>query len=686
MGNVTTGKLKYTAAIVGIPNVGKSVIFNKLTGGKAWVGNWPGVTVEKKVGRFRSEEINAEIEVVDLPGIYSLTAYSIDELIARNFIIEEKPDVVVIIANAANLERSLYLVLSIMELEANVVIALNMVDIARSEGYEILHDKLERILGVPVIPTIAVSNVGIEELRKSIINSIKKRTSRVKVVSYGKDLEEIISEVKEILVRASHELTVKYPPRWLAIKFLEGDEDVTTKIRRYVDNTMLTELMRLKRKAEEIIGDIEEYVTEVKFKRAIEIARLVTKHISLTAKMNVTDILDTILTHKVLGIPLALSIMYLLFRFAFELSAPLSDGIDVLINGVLRDWVKSLGFMPTWLTSLLADGVIAGVGAVLVFLPVIALFFFVLSILEDIGYLARLAFVIDKVLHKFKLPGKSIIPLIMGFGCNVPAVMATRAIEDEKDRKVTALIAPLSSCSARLPVYLTIAGAVMGAYAAAAVTSMYWLSIVLALIMGLFFRKTILRGPTTGFIMELPPYLVPRVDNVLMKTWERTKHFLIKAGTVIFVGVIIVWLLSVTGPSGYLGPEALENPDILSESWIGVLGKAFSVLTSPMGWDWRTTAALIFGFIAKEIIVGSLGVLLGASEESLREVLSHVFTPLSGFTYMVFVLVYVPCIATLASIRSELGMKYAIITALYQVILAYVLALIISCIGGILIG
>ena len=686
MNKVTNKKHKYTVAIVGIPNVGKSVIFNKLTGGKAWVGNWPGVTVEKKVGRFRADELNAEIEVVDLPGIYSLTAYSVDELIARNFIIEEKPDVVVVIANAANLERSLYLILSMMELGANVVVALNMIDIARSEGYEVLHDKLKQVLGIPVIPTIAVSNVGIEELRKSIINSIKRKVSRARIVSYGKELERIISRMEEILTESSPELTNRYPSRLLVIKFLEGDEDITSKIRRYVSSPILDELMKLRRKAEEIVGDVEEYITEVKFKRAMEIARLVTRQISLTAKINLTDILDTILTHKVLGIPLALSIMYLLFRFAFDLSAPLSDGIDVLINGILKDWIKSLKFLPIWLTSLLADGIIAGVGAVLVFLPVIAFFFFVLSILEDIGYLARLAFVIDKILHKFKLPGKSIIPLIMGFGCNVPAVLATRAIEDEKDRKVTALIAPLSSCSARLPVYLTIAGAVMGAYAAAAVTSMYWLSIILALSVGLLFRSTILRGPTTGFIMELPPYLAPRIDNVLMKTWERTKHFLIKAGTVIFLGVVIVWLLSITGPTGYLGPEALENPDILSKSWIGFLGKVFSIFTSPMGWDWRTTAALIFGFIAKEIIVGSLGVLLGTSEESLREVLSHIFTPLSGFTYMIFVLVYVPCIATLAGIRSELGLKYAIITALYQVILAYILALLITILGGIIMG
>ncbi|RLG88050.1 MAG: ferrous iron transport protein B [Thermoprotei archaeon] len=678
---------KYKVAIVGTPNVGKSIIFNKLTGGRAWVGNWPGVTVEKKVGKLVGVE-GVDVEVTDLPGIYSLTAYSVDELIARNFIVEEKPDVVVVVANAANLERSLYLILSLMELEANIVVALNMIDVARDEGYEVMHDKLEHILGVPVIPTIAIANVGINELKKAIINALTKgSTSRKLLINYGSDVEKAIKDIELMLSKLAPGITRKYPLRWLAIKLLENDREIVDKLRSIKDFPKLEGFINdLRAKLEKSVGDVEAYIAEVKFRKAVELSRYVTRYITLTGKVTITDLLDAILTHKVLGIPLALSIIYLLFRFAFDISAPFSDVIDILINNVVHDLIINLESIPPWLASLLADGILAGVGAVLVFLPIIAFFFLGLAVLEDIGYLARLAFVVDKIFHKFNLPGKVMIPLMVGFGCNVPAILATRTIEDENDRKVAALIAPLSSCSARLPVYLAIAGAVMGTYAGAAIATMYWLGIMLALVMGLILRKFVFKGPTTGFIMELPPYLMPRPDSVLLKTWERTKKFLVKAGTVILMGVALVWVLSVTGPTGYLGTQALEDPEVLSISWIGYIGKFLHTVMEPLGWDWKATAALVFGFVAKEIVVGTMGVLYGAGEEGLTTVLSKVFTPITGFAYMVFVLIYVPCIATLAMIRSELGLKYALIALVYEVLLAYFMALLITSLGTLIIG
>ncbi len=666
--------VKIKVALVGIPNVGKSVIFNKLTGGKAWVGNWPGVTVEKKVGKLIIGKYL--IEVTDLPGIYGLTPYTVDEVIARNFILNESPDVVVVIANAANLERSLHLVLSILELGVKVVVALNMIDIARDEGIEVDWKALSRLLGVEVVPTIAITGYGINELVRAIIDTYKRKEVKPYVVNYGDLIEAWIGKLVKELGRCEG---LKYPRRWVAIKLLEGDEHVLSTV-----DGLCPQIKGLVIKAREELsrelGDLETYITEARYRESLRIANLVRSYVEV-GKVTITEVIDSVLTHKVLGIPLALTIMYLLFRFAFEVSTPLVDLIRLLFDEILRNYVLSLHNFPDWLTSLLADGVLSGVGAVLTFLPVIAMFFLGLSVLEDVGYLARFAFVVDKIFHKFGLPGKVAIPLIIGFGCNVPAVMSTRTIEDENDRKVSALIAPLSSCSARLPVYLAIAGAVMGNYAGAAVASMYWIGILLALIVGLIMRKLMFKGPSMGFIMELPPYLVPRPADVLAKTWERTRKFLVKAGTVILGGVVIVWLLSVTGPSGYLGPQALTNTSLLEKSWIGFLGHVIAYFTLPMGWDWRACSALLFGLVAKEIVLGSLGVLYGVSKGSLVATLAHVFTPLTGFAYMVFILLYVPCIGTLAAIKSELGLKYALLALTYQVTLAYVASLVIVGIG-----
>ena len=670
-------------ALAGIPNVGKSLIFNRLTGGRAWVGNWPGVTVEKKVGTLRVNGV--EVEVVDLPGIYSLTAYSVDELIARNFIVEEKPDVVVCIVSAINLERSLYLTLSLLELGANVIIDLNMVDLAEKEGYRINHKKLESIIGVPVVPTIAPTGRGIDKLKETIGRAIREKKVQIRIVDYGRIVEEAISKIEETVRSLAPELTEKYPARWIALKLLEGDRDIVGKVSKLsVGKEILDKANQLRELLEEKIGDLESYIVERRYEKVSEIVKAVVERVAVP-RVSMTDLLDSILTHKVVGIPLALSAIYLLFRFAFEVSAPLVDLVDVAINGYLHDLALGIHGLPEWFTSLLADGIIAGIGAILVFLPVIAFFFLGFAVLEDVGYMARVAFLVDKVFHRFNLPGKTVIPLIIGFGCNVPGVMAARGIEDENERKTTALIAPLASCNARLPVYLVIGSAILGAMAGFAILSLYVLSIILALIVGLLLRRTLFKGVSTGFIMELPPYMAPRLGNVAIKTWERTKRFLFKAGTVIFLATVIVWFLSVMGPGGYLGPEALENPQLIRESWVGIIGRSLaSTVFSLMGWDWRAAVALFFGFIAKEIVVSSMAILYGVGEEKLMDVIaeSQAFTPLTAYAYMAFVLIYVPCLATLAMIRNELGLKYAILALIYEVLLAYIISLSIIGIGS----
>jgi len=673
-----TGRESIKVALVGIPNVGKSLIFNRLTGGKAWVGNWPGVTVEKKIGKLRIN--GAEAEVVDLPGIYSLTAYSIDELIARNFIIEENPDVVVCIASAVNLERSLYLAISLLELGANVVLDLNMIDLAEKEGYKVDSARLGGLLGVPVIETIATTGYGIDKLKNAIRKALQEKGRNVRIVNYGREVEEAIEKLEKLIEELTPELTSKYPARWLAIKLLEGDSDVLSKVVKLPrGEAVVSHARSLKECLERKVGDLESYIIKRRYERVLEITKAVVRKVVAPA-ISLTDAIDSVLTHKVLGIPFALSILYLLFRFAFEVSTPFVDLIDVAINGYLHDLVIGITTLPEWLTSLLADGVIAGVGTVLTFLPVVAFFFLGFAVFEDVGYIARIAFLVDKLFSKFNLPGKTIIPLIIGFGCNVPGVMATRTIEDENDRKTAALIAPLASCNARLPVYLVIGAAVLGYSAGFAVLSMYALGILLALLMGFAFRRFLFRGLSSGFVMELPPYMKPNIGNVAMKTWERTKKFLFKAGTVIFLGAVVVWFLSVTGPTGYLGPDHIE------ESFAGIIGNWLSsTILKPLGWDWRASVALLFGFIAKEVVVGTFGVLYGVGEE--EETVAHAiaehhsFTPLTGYAYMAFVLIYIPCVATLAAIRGELGLKYAILALVYEIVLAYVVALIIVA-GG----
>ena len=676
-----TGKKSIKVGLVGIPNVGKSLIFNRLTGGKAWVGNWPGVTVEKKVGKLRINGVEAE--VVDLPGIYSLTPYSIDELIARNFIIEESSDVVVCIASAANLERSLYLAISLLELGANIVLDLNMIDLAEREGYKVDSAKLEDLLGAPVVETIATIGYGMDRLRSVIRRALYERRRCIHVVNYGKEVEGVIKKLEKLIEELIPGLTNKYPARWIAIKLLEEDNEVLNRVAKQPKGeAVISQVQSLRKDLEKRVGDLESYIIERRYERALEIARAVVRKVAAPA-ISLTDAIDSVLTHKVLGIPFALSILYLLFRFAFEVSTPFVDLIDVAVNGYLHDLITGITILPKWLTSLLADGVIAGVGTVLTFLPVVAFFFLGFAVLEDLGYVARIAFLVDKLFSKFSLPGKTIIPLIIGFGCNVPGVMATRTIEDENDRKTAALIAPLASCNARLPVYLVIGAAVLGHSAGFAVLSMYALGVLLALLMGFVFRRFLFRGPSSGFVMELPPYMKPNPCSIAMKTWERTKKFLFKAGTVIFLGVVMIWLLSVTGPTGYLGPDHIE------ESFAGIIGRLLSsTIFKPMGWDWRSSVALLFGFIAKEVVVGTFGVLYGVGEE--EETVAHAiaghhsFTPLTGYAYMAFVLIYVPCIATLAAIRSELGLKYTILALIYEIVLAFAIALLIIAGGHVL--
>ncbi len=649
-------------AIVGNPNVGKTELFNRLTGLNQHVGNWPGVTVEKKEGKYSygGEEIN----VIDLPGIYGFTTRSIDEKIAKNFIVKNRPDVVVDVIDSTNLERNLYLALLLIESGANVVIALNMWDIAKERGMEIDVRRLEGLLGVPVVPTVATTGEGVDELKKVIsqVAKGKKKGKKIKI-DYGHDVEEKIKHIEKILDRCGKG---EYPsPRWVALRILEEDEDILSEFRKGNYWKDIEKLLD-----ERIAGKIVEKRYELCSKLAAEIIK------EKKEVKTLTDILDEIFLHKVLGIPIFMAILYAMFQFTFSFSAPFSDGISLFFSW-LGNIAKS-NISNEVLASFVADGICAGLGSVLVFVPPIFCLFFALSILEDSGYLARVAFVMEKILSKFGLHGKSFIPILVGFGCNVPGIMAARTIENESDRIITIMINPLISCSARLPVYALIAGAVFHGYTAgAAIYSMYVLGITLAVVMALLLRKLLFKGEVSPFILELPRYTKPKLSTSIIHMWNRGKWFLIKAGTFIFIVVIIIWFLSVFPWGATNGGKIIEN------SYIAVFGRIVEPLFKPLGWSWQAGTALFFGFLAKESIVGAIGALLGAEGEGVYNALanSNWFTPLTGFAYMAFVLIYFPCVATLSVMLREMKLKYTLLTVAYTVLLAFAVAFMIEFIG-----
>ncbi len=655
-------KDKMTIALAGNPNVGKTTIFNNLTGTRQHVGNWPGVTVEKKVGTKTYK--NRELEIVDLPGTYSLTAYSIDEVVARDYIVEEKPDVVIHIVDATNLERNLYLTTQLMEHGAKVVIALNMMDMARERGDQIDIDKLSSLLEIPIVETVGCDGIGMDELLDEALEEVNKGPHHHHVVGYGKDVERYIGELA-IIIQKDEVLAKKYPSRWVAIKLLENDEEVLKKLK----GSPAEKEIRKKLKA----IDTDEMEAHMADKRYEAIGSILPQTCSICVpKMNVSDMIDKVVTNKYLGIPIFLAMMWGAFEITFTFAVPFMEIIDMIFGG-LAGVISGMG--NGWLPSLLGDGIIGGVGSVLIFLPNILILFWILALLEDSGYLARAAFIMDKLMYNLGLHGKSFIPMLMGFGCTVPAIMATRSIEDNKDRMITIMVAPFMSCGARLPVYVILAGIFFGGAAGSVIFSLYALGILVAILSAVLLRKTLFKGKPAPFIMELPPYRVPTLKTSLIHMWERGQMYLKKAGTIIFLGVIIIWVLAYF-PSGVeYGSE---------DSYIGMMGKVIAPIFAPLGFDWRIAVALIFGFVAKEIVIGAMGVLYGAgdNEELLSDAISDSSSsgiyPAHALSLMVFTLLYMPCIAVVGVIKKETGSwKWTLFAVLYSTGLAYIAAFIV---------
>ncbi len=654
-------------ALIGNPNTGKSTIFNNLTGEKQIIGNWPGVTVEKKEGYFTKGPYR--VKVVDLPGTYNLTALSIDEKIARSYILEHDPDVVVQIMDASKLERNLYLLLELLELGANVVVALNMYDQLEPRGIKININKLEEFFGVKLVPTIGPEKIGMEELKTAILEAAEKKKKSHFKLDYGELVEKAISRLEDVLKANG----VSEKTRWIAIKLLENDPDIIDYVKSLEGADAVFEV--LSQVNREILEKEGKPVAMIILgKRYDLIKKIVNEAVEVEEKieLTVTDLVDGVVTHPIWGLPIFIIVIYSMFKFTFDVAQPFVDLIDLTIT-YLGEITANAVTNPV-LSSFLVDGIIGGIGNLLVFVPNIFFLFLFMSFLEDLGYMSRVAYNFDNLMRKLGLSGKSIIPLLLSMGCNVPAIMSTRTIDDPDDRMITIMVSPLIPCSARFPVFIMLASIFFANYAAIAVLSMYLLGFTLAVLIAMFLRKFIYRSSEASFIIELPNYKKPTTEIILKQTWQRGKHFLEKVGGVILILSIIVWVLL------YLPYGAP-----IDQTYGAMLGKTLEPILSPLGFTWQIALALIFGFIAKEVIISSLAIIF--SGQDLAVALTGLLNPVTAYALMAFVLIYTPCIPTLAAIRSETGKTRTVIyVVLYELLLAYFVALGITVIGNLLLG
>ncbi len=639
-------------ALIGNPNVGKSVIFNELTGLNQTIANFPGCTVEKKEGELSHED--QIIEVIDLPGIYSLSTHSIDEQISREYIITEDPDLVVVVLDASNLERNLYLTVQLMELNTHLLIVLNMMDLARGKGINIDTNRLSKNLGIPIIETIASKGIGLDELKGKICECLTS-PNLAKPLVWNKKTGENIAKILESISPYTTRIEKKYPLEWVATSLLEEDDYVwglieNIGVSREELGPKITKLID-----ENFDGDAIVPLVDARYE-IVSSAMTDVQQKYTGRRWALSDMLDEVLTNRFLGIPIFLTIMWGVFQLTFTVGAPLVGLIELGFDklGVLVYYLTNLmdgagnGINP--ISDFIVGAVINGVGSVLSFLPYILILFIAMAILEDTGYLSRVAYLMDKPMSRIGLQGQSIIPMLLGFGCNVPAIMATRAIRDDKDRKTTILVNSFMPCSARLPVYIFIAGAIFPATAGTVTLGLYVLGILVGILFSWLFRKTLFKGEKSDLIIELQPFTSPTPKSVLIKTWNQIKEFLKKASTIILVSLMVIYLLNQAGIMEYLG----RGVSMLFWWMKTSDGSAIS---------WEYGAALLSGLVAKEAVIGTLGTLVG-SPEALGVA--------AGAGYLIFIALYVPCIATLAVIKQETkSWRWMLFSLLYTTVVAY---------------
>lgn len=710
-------------ALVGNPNCGKTSLFNIASGAHEHVGNYSGVTVDAKEGFFDFQGYH--FRIVDLPGTYSLSAYTPEELYVRKHIIEETPDVIINVADSSNLERNFYLTTQLIDMNVRMVIALNMYDELESSGNKLDYIKLSQLIGVPMIPTVCRRGEGIDqlfhviigiyeggdflsqkgEIRSEILEDLRdwhktyvpdhefgshkeeedarpRGYMRHIHINHGPELERSIEEVKKAISQ-NEDIRHKYSTRFLSIKLLENDKEIENFISTLPNGKEIIairnkETLRIRKVMNE---DSEQAITDAKY-GFITGALKETFTDNHLEKEQTTRVIDSIVTHRIWGYPIFFLFLYIMFEGTFVLGDYPMQGIEWLVDQLGNLIRNNMAEGP--LKDLLIDGIIGGVGGVIVFLPNILILYFFISILEDSGYMARAAFIMDKIMHRMGLHGKSFIPLIMGFGCNVPAIMATRTIEDRKSRLITMLVNPLMSCSARLPIYLVMIGAFFPNCASFMLLCIYTAGILLAVIMARIFSKFLVKGEDSPFVMELPPYRMPTSKSIMRHTWEKGAQYLKKMGGIIMIASIIIWFLVY-----YPQHDAYESvAEQQKNSYIGQIGKAIEPVIKPLGFDWKLGIGLISGVGAKELVVSTLGVLYTNEGDVENVNLSNriPITPLVALAYMLFVLIYFPCIATFAAIKQESGSwKWAIFTAGYTTGLAWLIAFTVFQIGSLIV-
>ncbi len=719
---------KVSVAFVGNPNCGKTSLFNFASGSKEHVGNYSGVTVDAKEASYKQNGYH--FNLFDLPGTYSLTAYSPEELYVRKYIFQHHPDIVVNVIDATNLERNLYLTTQLIDMDIKVVIALNMYDDIEKSGTVLEIETLAKLLGIPIIPTVATKGKGISQLFDKVIDVYENRDPIVRHIhiNYGKEVERSIKKIREN-VKEVHQLRVRMSPRFLAVKLLEQDKQAIRSVTKHdnSNNILKTAYLEIDRIENLFNEGSDAIVTDAKYGFISGALKETLKNGSGKRRQH-TNAIDKILTNKFFGFPIFLMFMFLMFFATFQLGSYPMDWIDAGIS-FINSFVKEA--LPVGMfNDLITDGVISGVGSVIVFLPNILILFFFISFMEDTGYMARAAFMMDKLMHKIGLHGRSFIPLIMGFGCNVPAIMATRTIRNRNDRILTMLITPFMSCSARLPVYILFIGAFFPKQPTLVLISLYTVGIILAVITAHLFNKTLFKTKETPFVMELPPYRVPSAKSTVKHMWDKSAQYVKKVGGIILIAVIIIWALGyfpLTSSSSekyqqqitelnqklnlesdlsqveqfeqrIIVVEDKMKSEQLEESYLGDLGHFIEPVIRPLGFEWRMGIALLSGTAAKEVVVGTLGVMLQTSEDDeqglvteLREMKYEqgkkkgqpVFTPITALSFLIFVLIYSPCVGVVSAIAKESSSwKWAMFMVGYTTSVAWLLSFLVYQIGS----
>lgn len=664
-------------ALVGNPNSGKTTLFNALTGTNQHVGNWPGVTVEKKEGKCKFRENHYSI--VDLPGTYSLSAYSEDEVIARDFILKENPDVVINVVDATNLERNLYLTTQLLEMGAKVIIALNMMDEAQKQGIKVDIDSLARKLGVPIVATVASKKKGIGDLLEKVSVVIKEDMKYKDKITYGKEIDEKLSSLREIFKNST--FGEEYPPDWLALKLIEKDKFIVDIIDKKEPKLLEQVKVHTSNLADSLGLEPEMIIVDKRYEFISNVVKDTVKKPKARVE-TVSDKIDKVITHRWLGLPIFALIMLGIYQLTFEIGEEiLGDGLADLIEALgeaVAGWLASIN-APELFIAFVEDGIFGGIGAVVEFIPLIMVMYILMGILEDSGYMARAAYVMDRIMRALGLHGKTFISMLIGTGCNVPGILSTRTLDSRKDRMIAMLINPFISCGAKLPIYLVFITAFFPGKGAKILFLLYAIGFLIALIMGKIFSKTLFKGEPSYFIMELPPYRMPTVKGVLIHMWDKVGDFLKRAGTIIFAVVTLLWVLSVIP----YGVEPYSEASVL-----GKIGSYIAPIFKPAGFGtWQASVGLFSGIIAKEAVVATLGMVYAGVQEGPEQIraIQQVFTPLSAFSFMLMTLLYTPCVAVLGTLRRETNsIKWPLFTATYTFAIGWIVSVLVFQFGRLL--